>query len=111
MARFHAACMAHAAWPPSPSTYTGQRGATAGVVDNLVDSALDVMVALSIVHHTELGSSLAVSVVGLENRPTTLTLRPNNATHLQARVGNDQGSVRYSSKTCSLMLQNIYRLN
>lgn len=52
-------------------------------MDDLPHHTLDVVVALSRVQHTVLGCTLAVGVVGLEHRSPTLTLGPDNATHLQ----------------------------
>jgi hypothetical protein len=52
-------------------------------MDDLPHDTLDVVVALSRVQHTVLGCTLAVGVVGLEHRSPTLTLGPDNATHLQ----------------------------
>lgn len=65
------------------ASYPSQGSATAGVVDDLRHHTLDVVVALSGIEDAELSSALAVGVVGLEDGPTTLTLRPNNTTHLQ----------------------------
>lgn len=64
--------------------YLGQRSATAGVMDDVGDDTTDVVVALRIVHEAVPGSTLAVGVVGPEHRPTTLPLRPNDATHSAA---------------------------
>lgn len=69
---------------PVSHTHLGQGCTTAGVVDDLPYHTLDVVVALSRVEHAVLGCTLAVGVVGLEHRPPTLTLGPDNATHLQA---------------------------
>lgn len=71
---------------PATAAYPRQGSTTAGVVDDLADRALDVVVALSIVKHTVLGSTLAVGVVGAENGPATLTLGPNDTTHLRAHT-------------------------
>ena len=64
----------------------GQRRATSRVVDDLLDQALDVAVALGVVQGAELGGALAVLRLGGEDGGTaalaTLTLAPDNATHL-----------------------------
>lgn len=67
-----------------PVADLGQGSTTTRVMDDLPHHTLDVVVALSGIKHTVLGSTLAVGVVGLEHRPPTLTLGPDNATHLQA---------------------------
>lgn len=52
-------------------------------MDDFLHHALNVVVALGGIEHTILSSTLAMGVVGLENRSPTLTLGPDNATHLQ----------------------------
>ncbi len=64
--------------------YLGQGGATARVVNDVGHHALNVGMALRGVKHTVLGGALAMGVVGLEHRPPTLTLGPDNAPHLRA---------------------------
>jgi hypothetical protein len=59
----------------------GERGATSGVVDDVLDNSLDVSITLGVVQSTKLGSSLSVGVVGFEDRSTTLTLSTNDTTH------------------------------
>lgn len=63
----------------------GERRATAGVVDDVGDDALEVPVALAEVEGAEAGGALAVVGVGLEHGPRTLTLRADHATHLLRR--------------------------
>lgn len=71
---------------PWPVPHLGHGRAPAGVVDDRGHDALDVVVPLGVVHHAVLGRALAVGVVGLEDRPTTLTLGPDDAAHLHGRV-------------------------
>jgi len=61
----------------------GQGGTTARIVQELSDYTADITVALILIQNTELGGSLSVGIVGFEDGPTTLTLRANDATHLQ----------------------------
>ena len=70
-------------------SHLGQGGTAARVVDDVCDNTLDVVVALRIVQHAVLGGPLAVGVVGLEDGPTTLTLGPDNTTHLQEGIGRN----------------------
>ncbi len=63
--------------------HPGQGSTTSRVVQHLCHHTLDVVVALCRIEDAQLSSTLAVGVVGRENRPTTLTLRPDNTTHLQ----------------------------
>lgn len=60
----------------------GEGGTTTGVMDDLPDNTLDVAVTLGEVERAELGSSLSVLGVGLEDTARTLTLSSDNATHL-----------------------------
>ncbi|GMN32291.1 hypothetical protein TIFTF001_041708, partial [Ficus carica] len=60
----------------------GERSASAGVVDDVGDDALDVAVALAEVEGAESRRTLAVVGVGLEYRPRTLTLGADDTTHL-----------------------------
>jgi len=60
---------------------TGEGRTTAGIVDDLLDKAANVSGALSVVDGAELGGSLPVLDVGGENRPVSLTLSANTATH------------------------------
>jgi hypothetical protein len=69
-------------------------------MDDLPHHTLDVVVALSRVQHTVLGCTLAVGVVGLEHRSPTLTLGPDNATHLQDNE-NDSAVKRVECKSNS----------
>lgn len=50
----------------------------AGVVDDVVNGALEVAVALAEVEGVEVGSTLSVVGVGTEDRSHTLTLCPNH---------------------------------
>lgn len=73
-------------------------GPPARVVDNLLDKASGIAVALGIVESSELGSTLSEPGVGLENG-TVLSLRSDNTTHWLTKkvwkIGCDgQGSVR-----------------
>jgi len=52
----------------------GEGSATSGVVHDALDDTLDVALALDVVDGTVLGSTLAVSGHGVENRVVTLTL-------------------------------------
>jgi len=55
-------------------------GATTRVVDHLAHNALDVSIALSVVERAELGGTLAVMLVRLEDG-VRFTLRADNASH------------------------------
>jgi len=59
----------------------GQRCATAGVVNDVLDNSLDVAVTLGIVGGAETGGAFAMFVVGRKNRPRSLTLRTNHSSH------------------------------
>jgi len=52
----------------------GQGGSSAGVMHQTANDSLHVAVSLTKVVHTELGSSLAVLDVGLEDSSPTLSL-------------------------------------
>lgn len=58
---------------------------TTRVVDDVGDNTLNVVVPLSRVKNTMLSSALAVGGVGPKDRSATLTLGPNNTTHLSKR--------------------------
>lgn len=62
--------------------HLGQRRATARVVDDVGDDALEVPIALAEVEGAEAGGALAVVGVGLEHGARTLTLRADHTTHL-----------------------------
>jgi hypothetical protein len=81
-------------------------------MDDLPHHTLNVVVALSRVKHTVLGCTLAVGVVGLEHRSPTLTLGPDNATHLQdkdknraVKWGPEQTKSRQQPSDSSKLLQ------
>merc|ERR1719326_158033 len=57
-------------------------GATATLVHDILHNALDVAIALSIVQAPVLGWSLAQALVGLEDRPGSLTLCTENTPHV-----------------------------
>lgn len=76
---FMPCCCVHACCSP---THPGQWGSTPRVMDNLGDHSFDVVVALSSIQHTELGSAHSVLCMGGEHGPTSLTLSPNHAPHL-----------------------------
>merc|ERR1712023_346876 len=61
--------------------HLGKGSTPARVVNDVLDDTLHEADALAIAEHTELGSTLAIASVELENRSTTLTLSSNNATH------------------------------
>jgi len=58
-----------------------ERGAAAGVVDDVGDHALEVPVALAEVQAAEASRALAVVGVGLEHGPRSLTLCSDHASH------------------------------
>merc|ERR1711924_129316 len=58
-----------------------QRCATARIVDDVLHDTLHETIALAVVEHTKLGSSLAAPVVGLEDGTTALTLTTDDTTH------------------------------
>jgi hypothetical protein len=58
----------------------GEGSATTGVVDDLLDDTANVAVTFSIVERSQLGGSLTVSCVGLEDS-SRLSLSTNDATH------------------------------
>lgn len=60
-----------------------QGRAASRVVNDLSHHALDVRVPLSSIINAVFGRALAVSVVGLEHRPTSLTLCADHAPHLR----------------------------
>ena len=64
------------------TTHLGQGRTAAGVVHDFGHHALDVVVALRGIQHTQLGRAHAVLGVGGEHGPTALTLSPDHATHL-----------------------------
>lgn len=59
----------------------GERSATAGIVDDLLDDTTNVSVSLGIVEGSELGGGLVEAVDGSEDRGATLPLVPDNSTH------------------------------
>jgi len=63
-----------------------ERSATARVVDDVLHDSLEETGALTEVKDAELGSTLAVAVVRLENRSTAFTLASDNATHGKSAV-------------------------
>lgn len=60
----------------------GQRSATAGVVDDLLDDTTNVSVSLGVVEGPELGWGLVQAGNRLEDRRRTLSLVPDNSSHL-----------------------------
>ena len=60
----------------------GEGGATARVVDDVPDDALDVAVALAVVDGPQPGGALAVLGVALEDGAGALALGADDATHL-----------------------------
>ena len=62
-------------------THPRERRPTRGVVQDLLDDALDVAVALGRVERAERGGALAVGNVGLEDGPAPLTLSADDAAH------------------------------
>jgi len=52
----------------------GEWGATAGVMNDVLDDTLHEAIALAEIENAKLGSSLPVAVVGFEDGSTTLTL-------------------------------------
>lgn len=65
----------------------GQGSATAGVVDDLLHDTSDVSMSLGVVEGPELGGSLVQSGDRLEDGRRTLTLVPNNSSHLGCWLG------------------------
>jgi hypothetical protein len=63
----------------------GKWGATAWVVDDVLDDAGDLSRTFSGVNWAELGSALTVVSVSLENISVTLTLSSNDVTHSKGR--------------------------
>jgi len=61
--------------------HLGQGRTTAGVVDDVLDDALNVTMALSVVHSTQARCALASVGVRLEHTPGSLTLRSDYTTH------------------------------
>jgi len=59
----------------------GEWGATAGVMNDVLDDTLHEAIALAEIENAKLGSSLPVAVVGFEDGSTTLTLSANDTTH------------------------------
>ena len=62
----------------------GERGATAGIMDNVCDHALDVPVALRCVQASKTRLTLAMGGVRREDGAAALPLRADDAPHLQA---------------------------
>ncbi|GMT09040.1 hypothetical protein PFISCL1PPCAC_337, partial [Pristionchus fissidentatus] len=60
----------------------GEGSSSSGVMDDILKEALQVSVTLGEVDGTELGGSLAVLVVGLEDTSGSLTLDADSASHL-----------------------------
>ena len=60
----------------------GQGGTAAGIVDDVLHDALDVAVPFGVVYRPEPGCTFAVLSVGLEDRPSSLSLGSCNPTHL-----------------------------
>jgi len=63
----------------------GQRGSTAGVVDDVLHDSLDVSVTLRIIDSPQSGGALTMLIVGRKDRPGSLTLRTNDSTHLSTK--------------------------
>ena len=59
----------------------GKGGATAGVVDDVLDKTTDVAVTLSVVSGTQASGAHTVGGVGAEDATMTLSLSTNNASH------------------------------
>ena len=68
---------------PGTISYLRERSTTSRVVDDVRDDTLDVAMALGVVNSAELGSTLAVGVMRLEDGPASLSLCPDHATHLK----------------------------
>ena len=66
--------------------HLAEGSATAGVVNDVVNNALDVTMALGKIDGAELGSSFAVVGVSSEDGATTLTLCADDATHFPVCV-------------------------
>ena len=66
--------------------HLAKRSATSGVVDDVVDDALDVSMTLGEVDGAKLGGSLTVVSVSSEDGATTLTLCADDATHFPVCV-------------------------
>merc|ERR1719260_480954 len=60
----------------------GQRRSSTRVVDDVLNDAFDVSVTLGIVGGPQSSGAFAMFVVGRKDRPRSLTLRTNDATHL-----------------------------
>jgi hypothetical protein len=63
-----------------PELYNSKGRSTTRIVDDLLDHALHIAVALSKIQGTETSSTLPVLGVGLEHRTTTSTASTNNTT-------------------------------
>ena len=64
----------------------GEGSATAGIVDDVPDDALDVAITFGVVDGPELGSALPALGARREDRSGTLTLGSNNTTHFSTNV-------------------------
>lgn len=83
----HALCSAHEVLlhlvsVGIPERDSGERCATASIVNDICHNSLDVSIALSGVKTSEARLALPVGRVGPEDRPPTLTLCPNDTPHL-----------------------------
>jgi hypothetical protein len=63
--------------------HLGERSATAGVVNNLLDDSLNETILLCEVQVAELGASLAETGVGCEDTSTSFTLGPNDTNFIK----------------------------
>jgi len=61
--------------------YDGERRSASGVVDDVLDDALDVSMTLGVVDGAKAGGALAMFVVRREDGTRSLTLRSNHSTH------------------------------
>ena len=75
----------------------GQRGTTAGVMNNVPDDALDVAVPLAVVNGSEPWGAFPVFGVGLENGPGAFSLSPDYSTHYSYK-GKDVFHVQRSKR-------------
>ena len=74
--------------PQSLPLYLGNGGAPSRIVNDVLHCALDVAIALCCIQHTQRNSPLPVGVVGLEDGATTLSLSPDNTSHVCSRSGS-----------------------
>lgn len=81
--------------------HTGERSATTGVVDDVLDNSLHGSLLLAKVEATELRSALTLVYVSLKDGTASLTLTTNNTTHGRLQFVDAARAIFHAKKSAS----------